>query len=42
MKIYIIVGGGLYNKGAQAMTFTTVNESKKKISRKKYFFTFRT
>nr|WP_319374729.1 Coenzyme F420 hydrogenase/dehydrogenase, beta subunit C-terminal domain [uncultured Methanobacterium sp.] len=33
----IIIGGGLYNKGAQAMTFTTVNELKEKYPDKNIF-----
>jgi len=34
MKYVIIVGGQLHNKGAQAMTFTVVNEIKKKYPEK--------
>lgn len=33
----ILIGGGLYNKGAQAMTFTTINELKKKYPNKNIF-----
>ena len=33
----VIIGGGLHNKGAQAMTFTTVNELKKKFPYKNIY-----
>lgn len=33
----VIVGGGLFNKGAQAMTFTTVNAIKKKFPEKEIY-----